>query len=447
MEGFWSFLDRRFGVTAKNSSVSTEIIAGVTTFMTMAYILFVNPNILGAAGMDKQAVLMATAIGAGVATIMMGVYAGLPFALAPGMGLNAYFAFTVVKGMGLSWQVALGAVFIDGIIFLILSLLPVREQIVKGIPMNIKLAVSVGIGLFIAFIGLAEAEIVVSNPATKVALGNVTSPGVLLTLFGLVLTALLMAKKVRGALLWGIVATTLTGIFIPDGKGAMLTKLPSQIIAPPSWDILSRTFGQMDIAGALGWGLISIVFTFTFVDMFDTVGTFIGLASKIGIIDESGSFPGAGKGLVTDAVGTVVGAAAGTSTVTTYVESAAGVAEGGKTGLTAVVTGVLFMLSLFIWPLAGVIPPQATAPALIIVGLLMMEPVLKIDLSDVTEALPAFLAIVMMPLTYSIANGLIWAILGYVVVKAISGRSREVSPVMWVLAALFVINFVVSAPH
>ena len=447
MESFIKALDRRFSVSRSNSSVPTEVIAGLTTFMTMAYILFVNPNILGVTGMDKQAVLMATAIGAGVATIMMGIYAGLPFALAPGMGLNAYFAFAVCKGMGLPWQVALGAVFIDGVIFLILSILPVREMIVKGIPMNVKLAVSVGIGLFIAFIGLSEAEIVVANPATKVGMGNLLSPGVLLTLFGLFLTGFLMSRKVKGALLWGIIATTLVGLVVPDGKGATLTKLPDRIVALPSWDILSRTFGQMDIAGALGWGLFSIVFTFTFVDMFDTVGTFIGLAAKLGIIDKSGSFPGAGKGLVTDAVGTCVGALAGTSTVTTYVESAAGVAEGGRTGLTAVVTGLLFLLSLFLWPLAGVIPAQATAPALIIVGLLMMEPVLKIDFSDVTEALPAFLAIIMMPLTYSIANGLIWGILGYVVVKLLSGRSREVSPVMWVLALLFVVNIVVSSPH
>ncbi|MGE5485531.1 MAG: NCS2 family permease [Ignavibacteriales bacterium] len=447
VNSFAGFLDRYFGVSKKQSSVSTELLAGLTTFMTMAYILFVNPSILGDAGMDHQAVLMATAIGAGVATIMMGLYAHLPFALAPGMGLNAYFAYTVVKGMGIPWQVALGAVFIDGIIFLILSILPVREMIVKGIPMNLKLAVSVGIGLFIAFIGLSNAGIVIANPATKVGMGNLASPGILLTLFGLFVTAFFMSKKVRGALLWGILLTTAVGLFVPDGHGAMLTKMPTQIVAAPSWTVLSQTFGQMDIMGALKLGLFSIVFTFTFVDMFDTVGTFIGLAAKLGIIDNSGSFPGAGRGLVTDAVGTCVGAAAGTSTVTTYVESAAGVAAGGRTGLTAVATGILFLLSLFISPLATAIPTQATAPALIIVGLMMMEPVLKIDFADVTEALPAFLAIVMMPLTYSIANGLIGGILGYVIVKLLAGRTKEVSPIMWVLGLLFVINIVVSAPH
>jgi AGZA family xanthine/uracil permease-like MFS transporter len=278
-------------------------------------------------------------------------------------------------------------------------------------------------------------------------MGDLTSPGVLLALFGLFVTAFLMSRRVRGSLLWGILATTLLGMFVPDGGGAMLTKLPSQVVALPSWAVLSRTFGQMDVMGALNIGLFSIIFTFTFVDMFDTVGTFVGLAAKLGIIDKSGSFPGAGKGLVTDSVGTIVGAVSGTSTVTTYVESAAGVAEGGRTGLTAVVTRVLFLASLFIWPLAGVIPPQATAPALIIVGLLMMEPVLKINLSDVTEALPAFLAILMMPLTYSIANGLVAAILGYTVVKLLAGRAREVSPVMWVLAALFVLNIALSAAH
>lgn len=443
-----SWLERYFNISKAGSSVATEITAGLTTFMTMAYILFVNPNILQAAGMDPQAVLLATALSAGFASILMGFLARLPVALAPGMGLNAYFAFGVVIGMGIPWQIVLGAVFIDGIIFLILSLLPIRERIIQDIPLNLKLATSVAIGLFIAFIGLQQSGIVVADENTLVTLGNLTSPSTLLTLFGLVAIGLLLALNIRGGLLWGIIATTVLGMFIrvpaEDGGFQTIAKVPtgiSDIVAAPNWNVLMETFGQLRIVDALNLGLVAIIFTFTFVDMFDTAGTLIGVATKLGILDQRGSFPGAGRALVADSIGTSVGAVLGTSTVTSYIESAAGAAVGGRTGLTAIVTGLLFFLSVFFWPLAGIIPSEATAAALIVVGLLMAEPVVRINFTDYTEALPAFLTLVLVPLTYSIANGIIFGILSYVVLKTISGRIRDVKPTMWVLAVLFVAYF------
>lgn len=425
-------------------NIKTEIIAGITTFMTMAYILFVNANILSACGMNKHAVMMATALSAGLITILLGLWTKYPFALAPGMGLNAYFAYSVCIGMKLPWQVALGAVFLDGLLFFILSVLPVREAILKGIPMNVKYAVSVGIGLFIAFIGLQHAGIVISSEATMITLGNITSPSVLLVVFGLLFTGFLIAKNFKGALLWGIIATTLLGLFVPgaEGKGT-LTKLPEKFFAFPSVKIFSETFLKLDILGALKWGFLSIVFTFTFVDMFDTIGTVIGLASKLDIIDSRGSFPRAGKVLACDAIGTMFGAICGTSTVTSYVESASGISEGGRTGLTAITCGVLFLLTLFLWPLAGIIPQEATAPALIIVGLLMMEPIFKINYKDITESLPAFLTLISMPLTYSIANGLIFGIITYTVLKLVTWRIKEISPVMFILSVLFIIYFII----
>jgi AGZA family xanthine/uracil permease-like MFS transporter len=431
-----------FARQSSSNEIKTEIIAGITTFMTMAYILFVNANILSATGMNKNAVMIATALSAGLTTILMGIYARYPFALAPGMGINAYFAYSVCIGMNLPWQVALGAVFLDGVLFLILSILPVREAIVKGIPLNIKYAVSVGIGLFIAFIGLNHAGIVVPSKATTVTLGDITSQSVLLVIFGLFFTGLLISKKVKGSLLWGIVATTVLGFFVksPDGTGN-LTKIPERIFALPSLNMLSQTFGKLDIVGAMKWGFISIIFTFTFVDMFDTIGTVIGLASKLKIIDKDGSFPRAGRVLLCDAVGTILGSVLGTSTITTYVESASGIGEGGKTGLTSITVGVLFLLSVFIWPLAGIVPQQATAPALIIVGLLMMEPIFKINYEDTTEVLPAFLTMLIMPLTYSIANGLIFGIMSWTIMKLITGRIKEISPVMVVLSLIFVLYF------
>lgn len=435
-------LAKYFGFKEKGTSWSNEIIAGLTTFVTMAYILFVNPNILGDAGMPKSAVLMATAIGAGIATLTMGLYARLPFALAPGMGLNAYFAYSVCHGLGLPWQVALGAVFIDGIIFLILSILPVRKWIVQSIPLNIKFATSVGIGLFIALIGLKSAGIVVKSDATLVALGSLKTPETLLSIFGIIIIALLMALNVKGNILLGILITTIVGAFVKGSNGEYITHFTGNIIALPNWSEFSKTFLSLDILGALKWGLFSIIFTFTFVDMFDTVGTISGLASKLNILKEDGSFEGAERALVSDAVGTITGALCGTSTITTYIESAAGIAEGGKTGAVSLVTGLLFLLSIIFWPLAGIIPSAATAPALVIVGFLMMEPILKINFKDIAEALPAFITIIAMPFTYSVANGLILGILSYVLLKILTGKFKDLNLVLIILSILFILYFV-----
>jgi len=434
-------LAKYFGFREKGTSWSNEIIAGLTTFVTMAYILFVNPNILGDAGMPKSAVLMATAIGAGIATLTMGLYAKLPFALAPGMGLNAYFAYSVCHGFGLPWQVALGAVFIDGIIFLILSILPVRKWIIQSIPLNIKLATSVGIGLFIALIGLRSAGIVVKSDATLVTLGSLKTPETLLSIFGIIVIALLMALNVKGNILLGIIITTIVGAFVKGSNGEYITHFTGNIIALPNWGEFSKTFLSLDILGALKWGFFSIIFTFTFVDMFDTVGTISGLASKLNILKEDGSFEGAERALVSDAVGTIAGAVCGTSTITTYIESAAGIAEGGKTGAVSLVTGLLFLLSIILWPLAGIIPSAATAPALVIVGFLMMEPILKINFKDIAEALPAFVTIIAMPFTYSVANGLILGILSYVLLKILTGKFKDLNPVLIILSILFILYF------
>lgn len=436
------FFERHFQLGAHQTTVGRELVAGLTTFMTMAYILFVNPNILSAAGMDVQGTMLATALAAGVATLIMGFYAKLPFALAPGMGLNAYLAYGVVLGMGISWQTALGAVFINGIIFLVLSVLPVREQIIRGIPLGIKLATSSGIGLFIAFIGLATAGIVVPDPNTGVTLGNITQGPVFLALIGLVITAVLMSRRVPGALLFGILITTVIGVFVPGAEGGSVTRMPAgagDVVAMPTWSALQSNFFQLDILGALSLGLVMVIFTFTFVDMFDTAGTLIGLSTKLGWTDATGSFPGAGRALVTDSIGTMFGSLVGTSTTTTYIESAAGISQGGRTGLTAVTVGSLFLLALFFAPLAGLVPGAATAPILVLVGFLMLEPILKLDLNDLTEAIPAFVTLIMMPLTYSIANGLVFGVLTWVLLKALTGRLRQVSITMWTLAAFFVV--------
>ncbi len=427
-------LEKYFKLSEHNTNVKTEVIAGITTFMTMGYIIMVNPGILSATGMDFGALITATCLSTAIATIFMALYANYPFALAPGMGLNAFFAFTVVLGMGISWETALAAVFIDGVIFLLLTLVTAREAIFNAIPMNLKLATSVGIGLFIAFIGFTQAGIVVANEATYVALGDFHDPKVLLSVFGLIVAGLLLARRVKGALLISILVTSLVGM------ASGIVPWPEGIVSPPP--SLSPILFKMDFKTAFNFGLIPIIFTFTFVDMFDTMGTLVGVASKANMLDKEGRLPRINRALAVDAVGTMAGAALGTSTVTTYVESASGVAEGGKTGLTALVTGVLFLLALFFSPIVAAIPGQATAPALILVGLFMMEPVLRIDLSDYTEAIPAFLTIILMPLTYSIAEGLVMGVLSYVVIKLVSGRYKEVSPVMFILAVFFVIRFI-----
>lgn len=454
-------LEKLFKLSSRKTDVKTEVIAGITTFMTMAYILFVNPSILGAAGMDKNAVLLATAIGAGVVSIMMGVFVNYPIALAPGMGLNAFYAFTVVIGMGVSWQVALGAVFISGLIFILLTVTQVRQLLVEGMPTSLKHAITVGIGLFITIIGLKLSGIMSIRLSlipptlekivaakgngtplsfeTIIEMGQLSHPEVLLAVFGFIFIGILMARQVKGSMLIGIFITTVVGILMG------IVKIPAgfSLIAMP--DFSNNAFLALDIMGALNMGLLAIVFTFTFVELFDTMGTLVGTASKAGLMDKKGKFPGIGKAMLVDATGVSLGAMLGTSTITAFVESAAGVGAGGRTGLTAVVCGVLFLLALFFTPLAGLIPDAATAPALIIVGALMIESIRHIDFSDLTEGMPAFLTIVMMPFTYSIANGISAGLVMYPLLKLVTGRGREVHWIVYVLAVLVVCRFVFLA--
>ncbi|CQR71892.1 Putative permease YicO [Sporomusa ovata DSM 2662] len=454
-------LEKLFELSSRKTNVRTEVVAGITTFMTMAYILFVNPSILGSAGMDKNAVLLATAIGAGVVSIMMGLFVNYPIALAPGMGLNAFYAFTVVIGMGISWQVALGAVFISGLIFILLTVTQVRQLLVEGMPTVLKHAITVGIGLFITIIGLKLSGIMSIRLSlipptlekivaakgngtplsfeTIIEMGQFTHPEVLLSVFGLVVIGVLMARQIKGSILIGIFTTTIVGIML----GIVTIPAGFSPIAMP--DFSHNAFLALDIQGALNMGLMAIIFTFTFVELFDTMGTLVGTASKAGLMDKKGKFPGIGKAMLVDATGVSLGALLGTSTITSYVESAAGVGAGGRTGLTAIVCGILFLLSLFFAPLAGLIPTAATAPALIIVGALMLESVRQIDFNDFTESLPAFLTIVLMPFTYSIANGISAGLVMYPLLKLVTGRGREVHWIVYILAALVVFRFVFLA--
>lgn len=427
-------LNKFFKLEENKTNVKTEILAGVTTFMTMAYILAVNPDILSATGMDKHALFTATALSAFVATLVMALVARLPFALAPGMGLNAFFAFTVVLGMGHSWQFALTAVFLEGIIFILLTAFNIRELIVNAIPLPLKHAVSAGIGLFIAFIGLQNSGIVINNDATLVGLGDMGSPAVLIALFGIVLTAVLLILKVKGALLIGIFVATIAGI--PFG----VTHMPEGhlVDVPPS---LSPIFMKFEFSQVFTLDMLIVLFTFLFVDMFDTVGTLVGVSSKAGMLDKDGKVPRVKQALFADSIGTFCGAIFGTSTVTTYVESASGVAEGGKTGLTSLATAALFLIALFFAPLFTMVPAAATAPALILVGFFMMSPILKIDFENYTESIPAFITIIAMPLTYSIAEGIVFGMLAYVLLKVLTGKVKDISIVMIVLAILFVIKF------
>ncbi|SES80018.1 putative MFS transporter, AGZA family, xanthine/uracil permease [Draconibacterium orientale] len=429
-------LNKFFKLEENKTNVKTEILAGVTTFMTMAYILAVNPDILSATGMDKHALFTATALSAFVATLVMALVARLPFALAPGMGLNAFFAFTVVLGMGHSWQFALTAVFLEGVIFILLTAFNIRELIVNAIPLPLKHAVSAGIGLFIAFIGLQNSGIVINNDATLVGLGDMGSPAVLIALFGIVLTAVLLILKVKGALLIGIFAATIAGI--PFG----VTHMPEGhlVDVPPS---LSPIFMKFEFSQIFTLDMLIVLFTFLFVDMFDTVGTLVGVSSKAGMLDEEGKVPRVKQALFADSIGTFFGAIFGTSTVTTYVESASGVAEGGKTGLTALSTAVLFFIALFFAPLFTMVPAAATAPALVLVGFFMMSPILKIDFENYTESIPAFITIIAMPLTYSIAEGIVFGMLSYVLLKVLTGKMKDISIVMIVLVILFVIKFLI----
>ncbi|WP_026475851.1 NCS2 family permease [Alkaliphilus transvaalensis] len=440
-------LEKQFKLRENGTTAKREIMAGITTFMTMAYILVVNPNILSATGMNLGALFTATALSAIVATIVMGLYANLPYALAPGMGPNAFFAFTVVLGMNYSWQTALTVVFLEGILFLILTFFNVREAVVNALPMTVKKAMSAGIGLFIAFLGLYNSGIVTTGmfhvgdgllDGVPLAIGNISSGSPLLAILGIMITGLLMAKKVKGALLIGILITTVIGI--PMG----VTQLPEGLkflSAPPS---LSPIFFQFDFSNIFSLDLLVVLFIFLFVDMFNTVGTLVGVAAKADMLDEEGNVPKAKEALFADAVGTTFGAVLGTSTVTTYVESAAGVAAGGRTGLTALSTAGMFILALFLSPLFIMIPSAATAPALVIVGLFMMSPIKEINFEDYTEAIPAFLTIVLMPLTYSISEGIVFGMISYVVLKLFSGKKKEVSPIMLITVLLFVIKILVE---
>ncbi|MEW6749983.1 MAG: NCS2 family permease [Candidatus Latescibacterota bacterium] len=436
------------------SSHRQEIRAGVTTFMTMAYIIAVNPQILGDAGMPRDGVLAATCLAAALGSLFMGLLTNYPFALAPGMGLNAFFAYTVVVGMGLRWQEALGAVLLSGLVCVLLTLTRARQAVFAGIPLGLKYALSVGIGLFIALIGLQKAGIIVPNPATgslgliaeryftDPELGRLLPPGaspegVALALGGLVLTGALVVLRLRGALLWGILAVTAAAIplGIVDWASLRVFGLPSG---------LGATFLALELPHVFSLDIMTIVLTLAFVDLFDTVGTLVGVSSKAGMLDAEGRLPQAGRALFADSMGTVFGALLGTSNTTTYVESAAGVSEGGRTGWTCVTVAGLFLVALFLAPLAASVPAAATAPALVIVGVFMMEPVRHIDFSDYAEAIPAFLAIVVMPLAYSIAEGVVAGILAYVLLRVLTGRGRELSLTMWVLAVLFLLRFLVA---
>lgn len=442
-----SALDRYFKLTENKTDAKTEIIAGITTFITMAYILFVNPDMLAIAGMDFNAVFMATCISAAIGTLIMGFYANLPFAQAPGMGLNAFFTFGVVLGLGYTWEQALAAIFISGILFIILTVTGLRGTIVDAIPTSLKHAIGGGIGLFIALIGFKNAGIVVADEATLVALGSFQEPAVLLAVIGLVITGFLMMKRVRGAILIGILATMVIGI----PMGVTNTSLAMDF----SFDIRPTLFktdfvgllsiGEAGVVGAIT-SVLTVVISFSLVDMFDTIGTLIGTATKANMLDENGKLPNMNKALLADAVATSAGALLGTSTVTTYVESAAGVAEGGKTGLTAVTTGVLFLFSILLAPFALMVPAQATAPALIIVGVLMMGTVSKIDFDDFSEAMPAFFTIAIMPFTYSIANGIAAGLIFYPIAKIATGKAKEVHLTVYVLAILFILRFTIL-PH
>ena len=431
-----SFAERFFKVREKGSTVRTELLAGMTTFIAMAYILFVNPNILADAGIPKEAAIASTIWIAALASLAMGIFANYPVALAPGMGLNAFFAYYVCGVLGLHWTVALGAVFFSGVLFLILTVSGIRQSIINAVPRDLKYAISAGIGLFIAFIGLKGTGLIVENSATYVSLGHVTAPTTLLSLFGLLLTAALMARNVHGSILIGIFVTTILAMILgmtPAPKGItdiMSTSLPH----------MGETFGQLDLAGAWHYGLVSIIFTFTVVELFDNMGTLIGLTTKAKMVRPDGHIENIDKALTTDAVGTMVSAMFGTSTVTSYIESAAGIAAGGRTGLTAVAAGVLFLAALLFTPLIGLVPAFATAPALILVGALLMSEVGKIDFSDFTNALPVFLTIIMMPLTSSIANGFAFGFISYTVMKLCAGQYKKVSWIMYLVSIAFLIN-------
>ena len=430
-------MEKLFQLQAHKTNVRTEIIAGLTTFLAMAYILAVNPLILSDAGLNPGSVFTATALSAAVATLIMAVLANLPVALAPGMGLNAFFTYTVVIGMKYSPAMALTAVFLEGLLFILLSFLNVREAIVESIPINLKKAVAAGIGLFITLIGMKNAEIIIDNPATLVGLGNVTSGPALLGIIGLVITAVLYVLHIPGSILLGILITTVIGI-------------PMGVTVPfggwENWSVVSMpaapTFWNFDFSNIFSFQFFTVFFSFLFVDIFDTVGTLVGVSNRAGLTDKNGNIPRVKQALLSDAIGTVFGAMVGTSTVTSFVESTSGVAAGGRTGLTAFTTGIFFLIALIFSPLFLLIPSAATAPALIIVGFLMLSAAAEIDFTDPTEGIPAFLTIVMMPFAYSIAEGIVYGILSYVILKAVTGKFKQIPIVTWVLFIIFILRII-----
>ena len=435
------FLDRFFKLSEKNTTVKTELLAGLTTFIALAYIIFVNPNILSEAGIPKEAAIASTIWIAALSTMVMGVFANYPVALAPGMGLNAFFAYYVCGTLGLHWTVALGAVFFSGVLFLILTISHIRQAIINAVPQNLRVAIGVGIGLFIAFIGLKGTGLIIPDKATFIGLGHVTNPTTLLSLFGLVLTGALMARNIQGSILIGIVATTVLSMVLG------YSPVPHTIsdVISTSLPHMGETFGQLDIAGAWNYGIVSIIFTFTVVELFDNMGTLIGLTSKAKLIKPNGEIENLDRALTTDAVGTICSSIFGTSTVTSYIESAAGIAAGGKTGLTAVTVSICFLIALLFAPLVGLVPGFATAPPLILVGALMMSEVGKINFVDFSDGLPAFLTIIMMPLTGSIANGFAFGFVSYVFMKTAVGKYKEISWIMWLVSIAFVINLVMRS--
>lgn len=431
-----SFIQKTFGMDPAKHSIRTEIIAGITTFLTMAYILAVNPSIFGALaaqGMPTDAVFTATALAAIVGCLVMSIYAKKPFGLAPGMGLNAFFVFTVCLGMGHSWQMALTAIFLEGILFILLTITNVRKLIVDAIPMNLKRAIGAGIGLYIAFIGLKSAGIIVSSDSTSVTLGPLSEHTAILAIIGLIITSVLVVLKVRGGMLLGILVTTIIGI--PMG----VTHFNGILSTPPS---ISSIFCQFEWSQIFSWDMVAIVFTFLFIDMFDTIGTVVGVSVKSGMVDEKGNVDGINKVLMADAVATVAGAMFGTSTTTTYIESASGVSEGGRTGLTSFTIAVCFAIALLFSPLFLAIPGAATGPVLFIVGVMMAAPVKEIDWEDYSEAIPAFVTMLLMPLAYSISDGIMLGMISYVVINALTGKFKKVSVTMWILAVLFVLRYV-----
>lgn len=436
-----SWLDKLFHLTERKTDVKTEILAGITTFVTMSYIIFVNPTILADAGIPKEAAIAATIFATVFATLLFALWANMPIAVAPGMGLNAFFTYTVVLGEGLTWQTGLGAVFISGVVFFILTITGLRKKIIEGIPAILKSAISVGIGLFIAFIGFKQAGIIVSNKENLVALGQLTKPGPFLALLGFIAVTVLTARKIKGAALISILLVSIAGMVLG------IVEAPKSISSVVSFSMpsMSETFLQMDIKSALHYGLFSIIFSFTLVELFDNLGSMIGLSKKAGLMDEKGEIKGLDKALMADSLATVASAAMGSTAMNAYVENAAGIAEGGKTGLKALVVAMLFLVSLLFTPLISIIPAFATAPILIMVGALMLTEIKNIPLDETTDAVPAFCTIILMPLTFSIGEGLALGFLSYTLVKLLAGKAKEIHWIMYIISAAFIINFVWAA--